>query len=364
MLSQSFPREKIKMPSKNHAIFINFNINDDLCFIFNRFEDAVRENFESSRVVTNSADREVYQNAQSIFPAAPSSSWTQLKILIPLIRILNELRGKTIFVNSPSWVLIFIIPVLRIFCGSLTTLVHDVVPHYVGIKGLIYKVQNSIIFRFSTEIIVFSQYSKKCLAIEHPKVFCNVFPMGSPAIRFSLPPQESIAKQFDFVWWGRWQSYKGTNNLHSIAQQLNKENATLLVITEVNGASNQITQLQKMPNVCIINRRLSFNALCERLIQARINLAPYESATQSGVVEFCSALGIPTLGNRVGALSEQIIDNNNGWLVEDVSVLDNFSKYLESSLTIPDQSGLYRKSIKDAQVQFRNEFINRSQREL
>lgn len=75
-------------------------------------------------------------------------------------------------------------------------------------------------------------------------------------------------------------------------------------------------QLAAYPQVEIRDEYIQSAEVAHLYRNACVNLAPYNEASQSGVVAAGYAFGVPAIATRVGALPEVVVDGDNGLLVD------------------------------------------------
>lgn len=118
---------------------------------------------------------------------------------------------------------------------------------------------------------------------------------------------------------GRIRPYKGLGVLLDAYRTAAIDPATPLVIAGQGQLSAEETvsleQLQAEGRpVSFINRWLEPDEIPPLVAAARFVVLPYTSATQSGIVPFASALGVPAIAAAAGGITEQVIDGTTGLL--------------------------------------------------
>lgn len=274
---------------------------------------------------------DVLCDARLTLVAVGASSVFQCVNLIRVLLIIFPLINKKInlLITSPSPINIFLIPFFAIYVrGGVTVAVHDVSPHYGGLKGWLYKLQNNVIFKYSSKIILYSNYSAGEAARLYPNAPADLVvkilrtPAEIVCYECDIPRRDE--REFDFVWWGRAEDYKGVMDLPVIAMKYAEHNKNFLVISDLAKYPNIRARLDMLDNVKLISGRLPLVDLMRNLLTAKVNICPYVSATQSGVIPFCAALGLPSLVYDVGALREQVASLQCGEMVSDVSGANAF----------------------------------------
>lgn len=313
-------------------VAINFSKNDDIDWIAGIFVGSVLG--EGDEYWTH-CESKIQSNQFLIKRKYGAYSASSVKQLANIGRAIwgarQLLRAKTVYILNPSLVNIVVILLVMLRRKDpirLVSVVHDVLPHYGGVRGLLYKIQNRLIFNRSRQICVFSEFSRAQLLNQiDAKVECVLLPLPSPAersVRVGVGG-DSISlgnKEFDFVWWGRPEKYKGIDLLPEMADRLKLYGKSLLVVSRLDKAEKYYSELARRSNVTLVCQFLDEPELIRQLLRARFNLCPYLTATQSGVVSFVSCLGLPTLAHDVGGLRGQVLNGVNGILVSSVMSAD------------------------------------------
>ena len=306
-------------------IYVSTAINEDLEFLA---EILVNEDSSSADDVIltrrGSAISSQVRKIECLY-SLPASSPLQFVNAFALIFRLVRLAGSAneIILLSPS-VVNFVVVLLAGFSNGirLRAVVHDPIPHYSGVRGLLYDVQNKCVLSRSVELICYSEYSRALLARQTKSgQKIKVLPLASPVDRISrgLTLPAFSERKYDFVWWGRPEEYKGVGLLENFAHVLEDRGKSLLVVSNFPKSSRLAKRLMNIRNVTLIQGRLDTLHLADMLLKAKINLCPYMSATQSGVLSFCASLGLPSAVFPVGALPEQVAKIGFGVVVDSIT---------------------------------------------
>ena len=155
-----------------------------------------------------------------------------------------------------------------------------------------------------------------------PSDAIDVIPHGifsqhvKPAIPMMLPEQSPT-----ILFFGRITEYKGLDVLLKAFQRLVKERSDIrLKIVGDGNIKPYQTLLGSTPNVIMINRWVDDAEISIYFQSASMIVLPYTSASQSGVIATAAAFRTPVIATRVGAISEQIEDQQSGILVAPNSV--------------------------------------------
>ena len=116
------------------------------------------------------------------------------------------------------------------------------------------------------------------------------------------------------LFFGRINPYKGIDNLLEIARMCPQ--LKFDVIGRVDPQMEEIVQiLQQLKNIIFNAGYVSDAQMREAFINADWVIAPYNSASQSGVIIDAYKYARPVIAYNVGAISEQVTDGESGYLV-------------------------------------------------
>ena len=315
-------------------LFICSAVNEDIIFLSSIY---IKKKASKKDMVL-AVDGSLIANANLLLSSYPASSFYQIKNLLICLRffISNRFKWERCYILNPNPINIFNIILLKLVGIKITSVIHDVEPHYSGLRGWIYGFQNLIMRKFCDELVVYSQYSKVVLermGIKKTSLI-SIENLRTPAENscINIP----VEKKYDFIWWGRPESYKGIKYLEGFSELCLKKGCSFLVLSPLNKKHSDVGgRLSKFVNVTYIDERVSNEELFKLVASSRVNVCPYISATQSGIVSFCAALGVPTIAFDVGAMSEQLDLLKCGLIVENMKDVRIF-EYL-NSLTVERQ---------------------------
>lgn len=136
---------------------------------------------------------------------------------------------------------------------------------------------------------------------------------------------------------GRMEAYKGLEILCAAAEKLFERDAPVKFTIIGGGPELDRLQdrLQKLPNVTVENGYASAARLIRALADTHCVVAPYLSATQSGVVPAAFGNGRFVIGSRVGGLPDIVEDGVSGLLVTPGDV-DALADAIEHAARDPD----------------------------
>lgn len=214
----------------------------------------------------------------------------------------------------------------------ITTL-HDVVPHDGSKTGLLCQKLQS---RLSDYVVVKSAaFREDCTRL-----------YGVPAERVltvgvfrDWPPYEQSFGDGSCLFFGRVRKYKGLSAMEETIRSLPKVHFTVM------GAPDEQSRLvldaiKALPNVTVVDRRVADVEMAEAFCHASWILLPYENASQSGVIIDAYKYGRPVVAFNVGAVGDQVVDGETGFLVPagDVSA---FVSKVEEAVAASDEYYAY-----------------------
>lgn len=138
-----------------------------------------------------------------------------------------------------------------------------------------------------------------------------------PILRPEKPLQkpESI-QEIDVLMIGRMEVYKGLGVLLEALRVIEARGA--VITSRIVGTGPELDRLEeefrKIKGCSVRNHFFKREEAIREIANAKIIVAPYLEASQSGVVAAAFAQGKPVIGTNVGGLSD-VISNNNGILI-------------------------------------------------
>jgi glycosyltransferase involved in cell wall biosynthesis len=97
----------------------------------------------------------------------------------------------------------------------------------------------------------------------------------------------------------------------------------LVIAGEVYGDRKVYDKLINQSNnkhICFVDQFIPSQDVNIYFSAADLCVLPYKTATQSGIKAMCDVFHLPVLVSRVGGLHEEISENENGFVIRDVSV--------------------------------------------
>lgn len=239
--------------------------------------------------------------------------------------------SPTIFITN-YW-MTFFAPMNVFFSKSLKkdclkiAIIHNLIPHE---KRFFDTFFNRIFVKSYDGFIVLSESVKKdllaidpsakhCL-LKHPSYnqFGEKIARKEAAAALGLDPTKKILLFFGLI-----RNYKGLDLLLQAFSNLNKE-FILLIAGEVYGDEITYTNLiskSKNKNIHFVNQFIDEQDVKLYFSVADLCVLPYKSATQSGIQALANSFCLPVLISNVGGLAEDIVDEKNGFILNDINPL-------------------------------------------
>jgi len=239
--------------------------------------------------------------------------------------------SPTIFITN-YW-MTFFAPMNVFFSKSLKkkclkiAIIHNLIPHE---KRFFDTFFNRIFVKSYDGFIVLSESVKKdllaidpsakhCL-LKHPSYnqFGEKIARKEAAAALGLDPTKKILLFFGLI-----RNYKGLDLLLQAFSNLNNE-FILLIAGEVYGEEITYTNLitkSKNKNIHFVNQFIDEQDVKLYFSVADLCVLPYKSATQSGIQALANSFCLPVLISNVGGLAEDILDEKNGFILNDINPL-------------------------------------------
>jgi glycosyltransferase involved in cell wall biosynthesis len=199
----------------------------------------------------------------------------------------------------------------------LVYVAHDPKPHPGDYAPLWQRATQAALLRKSARIVALSNYAARELTrLTDTRGKLQVVPLSAV-----FEPQEARARRegpLRLLFAGRMIAYKGLDILADALARLAQRDDWRLTIAGAGPALDAaMARRFERPQVERVSSDWLSEADLEKLIaQCDILLAPYRSATQSGVVAQALAHAKPCVVTPVGALGEQIGGDIGGWMAD------------------------------------------------
>lgn len=134
---------------------------------------------------------------------------------------------------------------------------------------------------------------------------------GAPKAAPRTLPQ---GRPFRLLFFGRILPYKGLGLLVEAMRLLREDFPDLELIVAGQGRLGPNQEALRQLGAKVINRWLEAGEVSRLIEKGDLLVAPYTSASQSGVLPLAYAHGLPVVATRVGGLQEQVIPGKTGLL--------------------------------------------------
>ncbi len=218
----------------------------------------------------------------------------------------------------------------------LVYVAHDPHPHPGDYAPLLQRTTQAALLRKSARVMALSNHAARQLAVAPSiRAKLQVAPLSAVFEPHETPSRTDGPARLLFA--GRMIAYKGVDILAEALQRIAHRDDWRLSIAGAGPALDESTaSCFKFAQVEQLKRDWLTEAQLESEIAAcDIVLAPYRSATQSGVLAQALARGKPCIVTPVGALSEQIGEGVGGWAAERADA-SAFAAVLEQALSFTD----------------------------
>lgn len=192
---------------------------------------------------------------------------------------------------------------------------HDPAPHPGDYAARLQVLTQNILLRRAAIVIALSEYSAGRLRKVGGKL--RVAPLISVFSPRSVPAAQRDSP-LKLLFAGRMIPYKGLDVLaDALAQIVDRDDWRLTIAGHGPALTEEMAGRFSWPQVAQARRDwLSDQELDELIVSHDVLLAPYRSATQSGVVAEALVAGRPVVATPVGALPEQLRYGEAGWIAD------------------------------------------------
>lgn len=249
-----------------------------------------------------------------------------IKELFSIIRWINRENFDVIFFETLHvWNLAIMFRAkknIRIY-----QMIHDLIPHEGDRQAKTVDLMNKAVCKMADYIVLANRkYLLKAT---------EIYGIDSDRIRYvdlwrRFPEYTEPCFEKRVLFFGRMNPYKGVDNFLKIVK-LCPEVQFIAVGRVDPQVQNFVDQLKLFPNVTLIDRYVNYEEMEGFFKKSDWVILPYHTATQSGVVIDSCRYGRPCIAFNVGAVSEQINEGINGYLIEQGNI-EAFAKKLRDAV--------------------------------
>lgn len=204
-------------------------------------------------------------------------------------------------------------------------LIHNLVPHE---KRFFDDAFNRYFLNQYDGFVVLSESVKQAVMAQKPKALTCVLKHPSYQ-QFGKKVDKDQARQEigihpgkkTVLFFGLIRDYKGLDILLEAFSALD-DSFQLLIAGEVYGDRNTydaLIQRSKNKQIYFFNQFIPSEQVQFYFSASDLCVLPYRTATQSGIKAMCDVFQLPVLVSQVGGLSEEIAENENGFIIQDMS---------------------------------------------
>lgn len=253
-----------------------------------------------------------------------------ISIVIKLTRVISNQNVNKIFMYfDNSWINLLLFLALRGRDIKYYLWVHDPDLH-LGERwtaALLRKSMKWIVFPNVQRFIVSYQEGKEILINKHQIPAGKISVIHLPEmleLEFEdLKIKESSIPNFeyDFIFFGRLEEYKGINILLDAVKQINSKSVIVKLLIVGKGCiENDIKKKAALiSGVTFINEYVNNRTLAKCIINSRSVILPYLTATGSQTVQVANYYNKPVVATKVGCFAEYIKNDINGLFIDEIS---------------------------------------------
>ena len=202
------------------------------------------------------------------------------------------------------------------------------------------------IFKYVDEVITLSEHVKNALW-NNKRIDSTLIYLSQDISRYincnipanNMDKNNNVEDSIIFLFFGRFDKYKGIENLINAGILLQKEGINSFKIKMYGKGEidfNKIEQRNLPSNIIIENRFIRDYEICKIFLNASVVILPYLEVSQSGVLSLAYAFGKPVIATNIGSFKELVINGKTGFLYPKDSIdklSENMKKFiLERSL--------------------------------
>lgn len=195
--------------------------------------------------------------------------------------------------------------------------IHDPIPHSKARFAWAITLSQFLQVRLSDRVAVFGAQLKQMLIDQTGFAPERVVIYPHPVCREerTQSPQPASPKFVSLL--GRLEAYKGIDDFLRCAQAFASIDPEVVFVLGGEGDLSPYQEsIRMLPNLQVLNRRLSNEEMDAIFQQSYAALLPYRDGTQSGVIPFAYYNACPVIITRTGSLPELVDEGVTGFLVE------------------------------------------------
>ncbi|SFC87116.1 glycosyltransferase family 4 protein [Butyrivibrio sp. YAB3001] len=288
--------------------------------VFSMYEQLRQKGIQVWTLTIDNSDYPAPKTENNFFVRAPLNPGIEMQTvnayeLHKMMRIIRNIDFDVAYFESFHLWNYPIMLYCKIHKRQLAHIIHDAVIHNGDSNVKLKTMLNKSIIDFSDIVLTKSQLGAETIRRMYPKRSgkirkVNVWRSFSG---YSQPIGKTV------LFFGRLNLYKGIDELYQTIKAT--PNVQFIVKGKPDSTAVSIVdKIRELPNVILDDRTVPYTAIDDLFKQSKCVLLPYKSATQSGVVIDAFKHSCPVVAFSVGALGEQILDGETGFLVSPGSI--------------------------------------------
>ncbi|MGD9980996.1 MAG: glycosyltransferase family 4 protein [Hyphomonadaceae bacterium] len=212
---------------------------------------------------------------------------------------------------------------------------HDPAPHPGDYAVSMQKTTQAALLKRADAVVALSRFVADELGRALSPAKLHTAPLSSVFAPREAPRRRHLGPT-RMLFLGRMIDYKGVDILADALTRIEGRNDWRLTVAGHGPALTPalVSRLSATPGVDVLAGWLSDAEIAALLEEHDVLVAPYRSASQSGVVAEALAAGLPCVVTPVGALVEQIGEGAGGWIARGTAP-DAFAAALSAALADP-----------------------------
>ena len=251
---------------------------------------------------------------------------------IKLAKLAKKENVRGIFIYSDSeWpnLIHIMMPSLRRI--KTTVFIHDP-KHHSGEQWVIKLIRNFVYPFYAKKALCLLSYENAIeeLKRSHP-IFKNarlrsVRLPGMAVMEFedlkSAIEQGKVAFEYDLIFYGRLEAYKGVDLLLEANRYLQRSDRSvrILIVGGRGDLKNEVRLAAKSDHkVCFVDDYVSNRQLAEYIAKSKAVILPYRDATGTQTIQIANYYYKPVIVNCVGCFEEYVKEGQNGYFIRDMT---------------------------------------------
>lgn len=251
------------------------------------------------------------------FPSKHLLSFSNTRVAFQIVSYIKKHQINLIHFDTSSGRFMPVLPF--VFHIKKIATIHDPLSHKgeESLKKTIIKYIYSYVIR---NYVFYSKFSQNQFKQTSRNTFYRTYTAILKPYSYISTIKTTIQNERKYIlYFGRISPYKGIDLLVDAFTSILSEYPNLELIIAGKGNADFYANhylRKKFSNITFLNKYISVLELANLITNAKFIVCPYREATQSGVLMTAFALNKPVLATNVGAFSEYIVNNENGFLVE------------------------------------------------